>query len=154
MPDLQFARERFVDMIDEALPLLKKQADELNANPDLPLAVDRPAYEAADDAGVLRIFTARIDGALVGYGCFFVMTNPHYCTSPPQSKQDVFYVENSARGAGIGDKLLKYCLSMLEFEGVNLDYQHVKIAHPALRKLLEANGYTMVEWVLMKRLGA
>jgi GNAT superfamily N-acetyltransferase len=152
MPDIQFARESFVDVIDEALPILEAQAAELNANPDLPLAVDREAYQNVDDAGVLRIFTARIDGALVGYACFHVAINPHYSTSPPQSVQDVFYVEQSARGAGIGDGLIKYCNSMLAFEGVNIDYQHVKLAHPGLRKLLEANGYTVVEWVMSKRL--
>ena len=150
----EFARERFSDVIDEAMPLLQKQAAELNANPDLPLAVDRDVYNAAEDAGVLRLFTARFSGHLIGYACFSVAVNPHYATSPPQSVQDVFYIEPTARGVGIGDAFIKYCNSMLAFEGVNLDYQHVKIAHPALRKLLEANGYVMVEWVLMKRLGA
>lgn len=153
MTNLQFARERFVDVIDEAMPILQKQADELNANPELPLAVDQQVYENADEAGALRIFTARIDGALVGYACYQVAVNPHYSTSPPQAVQDVIYVEPSARGAGIGDALIKYCNSMLAFEGVNLDYQHVKVAHPSLRKLLEMNGYEIVEWVLMKRLG-
>lgn len=152
MPPVEYRRENFIDMIDEAWPILQQQWRELNVNHDIPLVLNREKYRANDESGLLRIYTARIAGTLVGYVCFVVAVIPRYDTSPPQALQDVIYVEQSARGAGIGDMLVKFADSALRGEGVQVVHQHVKVAHPALRKLLERNGYEVAEWVLIKRL--
>src|SRR5690349_2940560 len=44
----------------------------------IPLAPNWSAYKHLEDAGVLRIFTAREDGALVGYAVFLVQKHLHY----------------------------------------------------------------------------
>lgn len=147
-----FARENFADMIDEAWPILERQWRELNMNPDIPLALDRDRYRANDESGLLRIYTARVDERLVGYVCFVVSTIARYSKSAPQALQDVIYVEPSARGAGIGRELIDYADYELRAEGVQVVYHHVKVAHPALRNLLESRGYDVHEWVLSKRL--
>lgn len=152
MPPVEFDRENFVDMIDEAWPILQAQWFELNINHDIPLALNRDKYRANDEAGLIRIYTARIGGELVGYVCFIVSVVPRYDTSPPQALQDVIYVENSARGAGIGRGLVRYAEAALKAEGAQVVYHHVKVAHPVLRTLLESEGYEVAEWVLTKRL--
>lgn len=144
-------RERFAAVIDEALPLLQRHWQEVTHYSDIPLDIDRPGYERIDQAGLLRIYTARDDGKLVGYAAYVVGKNSHYRASL-QARQDVIYVASNLRGAWIGSKLVKYADAMLAHEGVQVVYQHVKLAHPALGRILERAGYEPIETIYGRRL--
>jgi hypothetical protein len=157
---IQFAREPLTESLwDEAMPLLSAHWDEIAAFKDIPLEPDRELYAAGEANGILRCFTARDDTAqrfrfpgamLVGYALYFVRSNPHYKSSL-QANQDVIYLAPSVRG-GTGYKFIAWCDNQLAAEGVQVVYQHVKAKHD-FGKLLERQGYDLVDQIYAKRLG-
>lgn len=166
-PAVRFACEPLTESLwNEALPLLHKHWEEIAHYSDIPLDPDRPVYEASQDAGILRVFTARDDSTddasyvsdatftrrvkpLLGYAIFFVRPSPHYKGSV-QAAQDVLYLDKSVRG-GTGYKFIAWCDDQLRAEGVQAVYHHVKAAHD-FGKLLERQGYELVDKIFAKRL--
>lgn len=88
-------------------------------------------------------------GRLVGYALYFVRANPHYKSSV-QAVQDVIYLDPSVRG-GTGYKFIAWCDAQLASEGVQAVYHHVKAKHD-FGKLLERQGYELVDYIYAKRL--
>jgi len=152
MGQITFQKEAFNAVIDEAMPMLLSHWREIASYQDIPLAVDRDGYQALDDAGKLLIFTARLDGVLIAYAAFIVGLNAHYSTSGLQAKQDVIYLSPDHRGGRIGLTFIKNCDAALADAGVQVVYQHEKVAHPALGRVLEHLGYENVERIWAKRL--
>ena len=148
---LTIAEESLDAVWDEAQPLLLAHWAEISAYPDIPLQPDRAFYARAEAAGMLCILTARMATDLVGYAVFFIKENPHYAQSL-QATQDIFYVARTARGAMIGLRLLGEADKILKAKGVQVVYQHVKLAHPGLGILLERTGYHASETLYAKRL--
>ncbi len=148
---LVLAREEFVTCFEEALPLLQKHWQEITAFHDIPLNPNVDRYIEFDDNGQLRIYTARIDGALVGYAVFFLAFNTHYRDSL-QAVQDIVYVDPDKRQSTVGLRLLRFADAMLREEGVQLISHHVKLAHPALGVILERMGYVPIETIYAKRM--
>ena len=153
IPGKMYQREAFVNVYAEALPLLELHAKEIAHYQDIPLKVDVERYKLADEAGSLRIYTARTGatGALIGYAAFFIAFNPHFASSL-QAVQDVLYVQPEWRGLMVGYRLIRFSENELRREGVQAVYQHEKIAHPELGQLLRRMGYEAVDTIYAKRL--
>lgn len=147
---VKFQRESFVDMFDEAAPLLHKHWQEIAHDKDIPLEVDVDAYRQQEQYGGLRVYTARDSESnrLIGYAAFFVRANPHYKSSI-QAVQDVIFVDPERRG--MGGALIKYCDEQLKAEGVQKTYHHIKAAHN-FGPLLERIGYELVDLIYCRRL--
>lgn len=148
-----FQRERAHDVYCEMEPLLRKHWEEIAHYADIKLNPDTAFYTAMEDAGALRVFTARDDfRKLVGYAVYFVKRNPHYRDSL-QAVQDILFLEPANRGTTVGYRLIKFADDGLRDEGVQVVYQHVK-AKPELDfgPLLEKQGYVMVDKIFAKRL--
>lgn len=129
--------------------LLVRHWEEIAHYKDIPLEVHWPTYEAAEAVGGLRIFTARVNGELVGYACLRVHYNPHYCSSL-QALQDVLFLAPEYRNARIGRQLVAYADASVAAEGVQVTYQHSKVRQP-IDALLERQGYELVERIWAKR---
>jgi GNAT superfamily N-acetyltransferase len=142
-------RERFGEVIDDALPLLRRHWAEVAHYQDIPLAID---CSGAEQAGMLRIYTARLGEKLVGYVAFILCKNSHYVTSGKQAKQDVLYVAPEHRGVMTGVRLIRFSEEELRAEGVQVVYHHVKLEHPTLAVLLTRVGYEPIETIFGKRL--
>lgn len=138
--------------IEEVLPLLRAHKEEVAHFQDIELNPDWQRYNRLNEAGGLRIFTVRDCSMLVGYSWFFVSPNPHYKDSI-QANQDIVYLRKDYRGKGKGRDFILWCDAMLEAEGVEVVYQHVK-AKPELdfSPLLEGIGYELVDKILARRL--
>lgn len=145
------AEESFEKVWGEMEGLFGAHYQEVSHNPDIPLAPDNDRYEMLARNGRLRIYTVRSDSQLIGYAVFIVATGLHYSGSL-QAKQDILFVDPSSRGRGAGIKLLRFADAALAAEGVQVVYHHVKLAHPALGRLLEHLGYEPVETVYSRRL--
>jgi GNAT superfamily N-acetyltransferase len=146
---MQFKRERFDDVFEESLPLLEKHWKEIAHFQDIALEPDRAGYSKVEEAGALRVYTARDEaGVLVGYCVYFVRHNLHYKSSL-QASQDVLYIDPTRRG--FGREFLKWCDEQLKSEGVQATYQHVKAAHN-FGPMLERQGYQLVDLIYAKRL--
>lgn len=130
--------------------LLAAHWHEIAHYPDIALDVDWQRYDAAESAGHLRVFTARQAGKIVGYAVYFVNTNAHYKGSL-QATQDVLFVHPDHRNTRVGYKLIAIADRHLAFEGVQVVYQHSKIAHP-IGSILQRQGYELIDQIYGKRL--
>lgn len=149
-PLITFAREPIDSLWSEMIPLLLAHWQEVATWQDIPLDPDMDAYEAAEEAGMLRVFTVRVDSKLVGYAAYIVRTHLHYQGSK-QAVQDVLYLSPEHRRGKIGYKLIQHGEAELKAEGVQAVYQHVKESHD-FGPLLERIGYKMIEKVYARRL--
>lgn len=152
MRAIVLAREHFLGVIDEAMPMIRRHWHEVAHYKDIPLQVDHAGYARCDALGMLRVYTARENGKLVGYAAYVVSKNSHYAGSPQQAKQDVIYVEPTRRGAFVGLRLVRFADEKMHAEGIQVVYHHVKLEHPALASVLRRAGYEPIETIWGKRL--
>ena len=132
---------------DEIYPLLKQHWAEIAHHKDIALDPDVEFYHKADALGMVRVFTAREDEALIGYAVFFVKPNVHY-KQVLVAQQDILFVQKDKRG--FGAKFIAWCDEQLKAEGVQMSMHHVKEAHnfsPLLRRL----GYELVDLIYVRR---
>lgn len=145
-----FQRETMQAVLREIEPLLQMHWEEIAHFKDICLAPDFGRYEAMERAGVLRIFTARRNGELIGYAVFMVCPSLHYRGSV-QAAQDILFVAPQYRAGRVGVAFIMFCDDQLRDEGVQVSLQHVKAAHdfgPMLVKL----GYQLVDLIYARRL--
>lgn len=142
-----YQRETLADVREDISPLLVKHWEEIARFKDVPLDPNWDGYAAAERNGVLRVFTARRDGALLGYGVFF-RGNLHYRSSVLFT-QDIFFVLPQHRGI-VGARLLRYCDEQLQAEGAQAVYHHVK-THLDWGPVLERMGYEKVDTIYGRR---
>ena len=146
-----YQRESFEEAYKDAAPLLIKHWAEISSNLDIALDVNVEAYVLSEANNLLRIYTARDEGVMLGYVALFIHRGLHYQQSV-QATQDVFYVDPDHRGKMLGIRLIRFMEDQLRKEGVQIIHQHVKLKHPALGRLLERSGYTAVEKIYQRRL--
>lgn len=149
--DVVFAEETFEQSWPDAETLIHLHWKEIASYPDIPLDVDVEAYRRAEAAGLLCILTARVEGAMIGYVVFVLTPHLHYRTTV-YAHQDVLYLHPAHRGRWMGAKMISLADHLLASKGVHVVTQHVKLTHPALGRLLERQGYTVVEHLYSKRL--
>lgn len=146
---MQFQRETVTDeLIEQLKPLLLAHFDEVEHYKDIPLDPNYAAYKALDQAGVVRLFTYRIEQQLVGYSIMFVMPAYHYKQSI-QATHDSLFIVKAHRG--VGEKFIQFCDSELQSEGVQVVYQSLKLTHN-FGHMLERIGYQHVDNVYYRRL--
>lgn len=137
----------------EVEPLLLEHWRELATYPDLPLAPDWGFYDRLDSVDMLRIYTARVDGALVGYAVFFVKPHVHYATSPAWAFNDIVWLHPKFRNWGVGRQIAEFWERDLRDQGVAVVHVEAKIAHQALIALLVGKrGYSLISSGMEKRL--
>lgn len=118
---MKIAREPVHGLWPELLPMLEDGFKVYDPFPGVPLEVDQAMYEALENAGVLRIFTARQDdGELVGYAVFIVAPSPRR-RSVIVAQQDVLHTSNKV-GPHAALALIRQSEAALRAEGVNLVY--------------------------------
>lgn len=148
---LTFQRERAVDLWEEAMPLFEKHYKEICHYKDLKLNPDVENYNALEEAGAIRCYTARMNGDLIGYCVWFLKYNPHYRDSL-QALQDVLFLLPEYRGTRAGLKLIRYCEDRLREENVQVIYHHIKINTPHTIDLFRKLGYEEIDVIMGKRL--
>lgn len=142
--------EPFVDCWDEMKDLFRGHYEEIAFYKDIELDPDEGVYVKAAAQGMLRIYTVRDAGALVGYVMFLVRPNPHYKASLTAA-QDVLYLKPEYRRGLTGVRLLRMAEQRLAAEGVQVVYHHVKRTN-RVGELLGRLGYDLVDQVYAKRL--
>ena len=148
---ITYQRENALTLWDEAMPLCKEHWAEIASFKDIPLAPNMTAYKTLEENGLLRCYTARDDGSLIGYSVFIVNGHIHY-QDTLFAIQDVLFIRESARRGRAGLSLIKYCDEQLAGEGVAVVQHHQKNEHPKLGFLLAHLGYSPSETLWTKRL--
>ena len=148
-----YAVETYDDVIDEIKPLLDLHYEEIAYwKGDIPLDPDFKVYKALSDAGVLKIYTARMGGDLIGYGIYVLRSvHPHYQTTS-WLISDILFVEPRHRNWGVGSGLVGFIEQEARAIGVDVLMTGTKQGHPALGALLSAMGHEPIDLIYGKRL--
>lgn len=145
---LAFAKERYDEIINDIKPLLIEHWLELATYSDIPLSPKYDFYRAADTGGFIRIYSARLDGKLIGYVIMTCMKeHPHYQTQP-WSVSDIVLIVKEHRRFGVGNGLFDFLETDLKGHVVDIS---CKVTHPELQMLLLSRSYTVVATILSKR---
>lgn len=111
---------RYDDFIMEAWPLIRAHWNEVGTHRNvLKLDPDHERYRKLEDAGILHILIARVDGKLAGY--FFMLVTPH-----PRDRKatvgsdDIMYAVPAFRRHLIGPKMLGAVVDKMHELGVNV----------------------------------
>lgn len=172
-PRFSFQKEKFSSVILDLQPLLIEHWHEIAVHKDVPLDIDLASYYGMEAVGLLRAYTVREEGALVGYASIIVAPHLHY-KSVRYATSDVFWIKPVVRSTRsrferifrrflrfIRPSLLRPSLGMMFFKFIEDDLRsenvhtlHIvaKNAHPAAARVLGHRGFSPVETVFAKRL--
>lgn len=147
---IEFAAETYTDnLIQEMIPLWREHHNE---NRQITEALDPhlAMYQALGVAGVLRIYTARRDGLLVGYQVFTVTAHPHF-KERKQAVMDILYLSQESRLGWMGYKFLKFADEEIIREGVSFMFRSIDARHD-FGTMLERMGYSLADLNFMRAL--
>ena len=146
-----FQQEFFSDCYDEAKELLNMHYEEIALNKDfIKLNPSIEQYEDAEKQGILKIFTARDEGKIVGYFAVLVTKSLHY-QDHLYAHNDVIFLHPDHRKGFTASKLIKFSIECLVQDGVSVLFMNTKI-HKPFDLLLQRLGFQHIENVYSKRL--
>jgi hypothetical protein len=149
---LEFAKEILTpELFGELLPLLKEHRMEIPHYTDLDVSPDFSYYLNIQAAGALRLYSARIDGRLVGYSAFIVHLHRHSKQSL-QADEDLIFISKQYREGIGGYSFIKWIDDELLKEGVKNIYRHVSLSRD-FSKLLYRLGYEPIETIYARKVG-
>lgn len=134
------------------VPLIAKHFKEIARFKDFRVEPDFDFYQAAENAGNLRIYTARFDSQLVGYSVFMLYRHPHF-KATKQAYEELLYLDPFRRKGDLGDKLIQFCDGQLEKDGADVIYHAVTVERD-FSLLLLRRGYELSDRIYAKRVNA
>lgn len=146
---ITYQQESLITTKEDARPLLQKHWEEIALNKDtIKLNPDWDAYANLEDAGILKIFTARSDGILIGYFVVFVKEHIHY-KDHLFAYNDILFLSQDYRKGYTGAKLMKFAEQCLKDDGVSVVVINTK-RHKPFDALLKWLGYKHIENIYSK----
>ena len=141
-PVITFARESWSgETLSEVKQLLPMHWREMaQRQGDIPLDPNFVAYETLFKAGFATIFTARVDGKLVGY-IIFIVTPRHMHYDHRWAKDDTIWIHPDHRNIGIATGLFDCFEADLKKDGPIVIQIETREGHEALELLLKARNY-------------
>lgn len=142
--------ERFSEVFEESLPLLRKHWQELARNKEeVSLDINVENYKQLEQSNILRVFTVRDSDVLIGYAVYLISSGLHY-KSTSFATSDLFWLSKEYRQQSIGHGLFSFIEDTLKIEGIKIIHTSFKIEHPAAGFLLETLGHKPIEMVYEK----
>lgn len=147
--DISFRVEDLTpDVVDEIGNLAAAHCDEVFPI-HFDLDIQKDGYVEAAKSGIIRAFTLRRHGRLVGYSIFLVGKHPHFGIKT--ATQDAIYILPEYRRGQVGRFFIQSCDISMKEEGIKLVFQHTLIKKD-LSKLFKSLGYSEVQKTFMKEL--
>lgn len=141
---ITYQQESLVTCEKDATELLMQHWEEIALNKDvIKLNPDWPAYYQLESSGMLKVFTARLDGKLIGYFVVVCRKHLHY-VDHVFAFNDVLYLSKDHRKGLTGAKLMRFAEKCLKEDGVSVLVVNTK-RHKPFDKLLSWLGFTHVE---------
>ena len=148
---MEFCVETYESVVEDIKPLLHDHWRELALYQEtIPLDPDFKQYKDLHDAGILRLYGARLDGQLIGYAIFTVTErHPHY--RQRWAVNDIIFVHPDHRNFGVGSGLFNCFEADLRSGGPIVIHVAGKTEHPELAMLMHSRGYAHVEFGYSQR---
>jgi len=141
------------EMREHAMPLLRAHWVEVGRNRDvMVLNPVWPLYEQMERTGMLLALAAWDGETLVGYSVTFVMQNLHY-GDVVYAQNDVIFVEQSKRGAGVFLRLRDETEARAEAMGAVEIRWHAKHGTALDRKMARDTRYAVQDITYSRLLG-
>jgi GNAT superfamily N-acetyltransferase len=146
---MQYKQEFLLDVKDEVVLLIQDHFDEVYpARKVFELDMDWDLYSQLENLGLLKIFTARDDGSLVGY--LFVVLSPNlHSKGSMLACDDGLYVAKSHRGKSVAKDLVCFTEHCLKEDGVKV-FHIVGTTEKPIDSLVKRMGYVKVETKFQK----
>lgn len=149
---MQYQQEFLSTVQKDIKPLLDKHWSEIALNQDkIKLNPDWGVYNQLEQAGKLKIFTARDDGKLVGYFVVIVDRHIHY-KDHLFANNDILFVDKKYRKGFTGIKLVKFAEKCLKEDGVSVLTINTKV-HQPFDKMLTFLKFNKIERIYSKYIG-
>jgi len=149
---MKIAHECLSNVKEDIKPLLHKHWELVALNQGtIKLNPSWEEYARLDAAGILRIFTARDDGELVGYFVMMVSQSVHY-KDHKFATNDVLFVLPDSRAGATGYKLIKFAEDHCRENDVSLLMINTKV-HIPFDSLMVGMGFDLIERIYSKFLG-
>ena len=146
---MNIAHECLASVKEEIKPLLEKHWELVALNQGaIKLNPNWEEYARLDYAGVLRIFTARDEGELVGYCVLVVNRSLHY-QDHIFANNDVTFVLPDSRAGATGYHLIKYAEDYCRDNNISLLNINTKV-HLPFDSLLIGMGFELIERIYSK----
>jgi len=141
MSDVVYAIEKLHQFRRDADHLLAEHYQELTSFPEMPLDPNWDLYNQLETEDRLFIYTARIDGEIVGYAWFMCLkAHPHY-KSLSWAGNDIIRINPDHRGKGVAKGLFDFFEADLKRRGYKVIAVRSKTSFPQLGKMLDERGY-------------
>jgi GNAT superfamily N-acetyltransferase len=146
----RFSREG-VEVETDLRPHLEAHWQELALYKDeIPLDPDWHSYRIFVGIGSVRVYTVRLNGTLIGYALFTVLSR-HLHYNHRWAINDILWIDPEHRNMGNGNGLCDTFEEDLRREGPIVIHIETKEMHPELAYLLRARGYGPVGPSFSKR---
>ena len=146
---MEFQREIFTEELgNEGKALIDIHHAEVSGEiAHLPARIPYQKYASLEEAGVLRLFTARHEGRLVGYNVFALVE--HHQHEVLFASHDTMFLRKDFRKGTTGIRFLKWCDEQLKQDGAKFITQHSSTSVD-LENLFIRMGYKLAEKVYLK----
>ena len=149
---ITFQQEYCEDVSQDWLDLFNAHYEEIAWNQTrIPLRPDLKKYAAMETAGMLKCYTARDEGKIVGYSVWFILNHMHY-QDTVMAMNDIHYLAKDKRGSMVGIELLQYAEEKLKGCGEQTLGLHIKKVFDWGR-IAERIGYECTESTYQKWIG-
>jgi hypothetical protein len=138
---ITLAREAVSEVWEEALPLAERHHLEVGPLPQSDFKIVRDRSDLLEKIGLLRIYTARDQGKLVGYASIVLDPNHDMYQGVTWGMQSALYVRPDHRNY-MPFRFLRYQDLALATEGIHIVYRHAPIS-TNFGKLLLHLGYRL-----------
>lgn len=143
---IEYGLDSFIRLRREIEPLIQQHWEEIALNKDsIKLNPHWKKYEILDRNNMLRAYTARKDGELIGYFVVILESSLHYMEHT-FAHNDVIFLAKKYRKGMTGIKLIKYAVKCLEQENVTQLLINTK-AHQPFDAILERLNFNEIERV-------
>lgn len=146
---IEIRHEAYESVKDELKGLIEEHWEEIALYQDqIKLNPNWHEYARLSATGLLRMFTARSDGVLVGYFVLIVSRSLHYADHI-FATNDVIYLKPEFRKGTAGASLIKFAEEKLRKEGVSLMTVNTKV-HVPFDPLMKRLGFDLIERIYAK----
>jgi len=149
---IEYSEEAFTtELISKVASMIVEHHHEVSSFKSLKIKPSFDLYSSLYENGFLKIYCIKYEGEIVGYNVFFVRKHHHF--DMMHAVQDLIYLQKRFRGRLIGYRFIKWCDERLKELGVDVVYSHVNSEHN-FGRMLERQGYQLIDYVYAKRLNA
>lgn len=141
---ISYQQEFLATVAKDIAPLLKEDWEEIEHQKSRrPLNPDWEAYANLETSGILKIFTARDDGSLIGYASCFMLPDIH-SRGILSANFEILFVSASHRNGAVGLRLMKFAEKCVRQDGAEFCFVTTTEQNSA-SKMMQRLGYKAIE---------